>query len=169
MKLQLQIIALNSVQLHLFLIISIFLQILTFMNSEIKKFNVENIKFQLNQDILNLDEDFADTFTQTLWKQIEINNKFAAQIIKVLRNETWYHNKISLVECEKHKNHLYFQERKYMLNLNKLCLHIIQLTHDNVVNDPSEKAKSYELISWVYWWSNIYKEHKLLKPRKRIT
>ena len=66
MKLQLQIIALNSVQLHLFLIISIFLQILTFMNLEIKKFNVENIKFQLNQDILNLDEDFADTFTQTL-------------------------------------------------------------------------------------------------------
>ncbi len=44
-----------------------------------------------------------------------------------------------------------------MLNLNKLCLHIIQLTHDNVVDDYSERAKSYELISWIYWWSNIYK------------
>ena len=44
-----------------------------------------------------------------------------------------------------------------MLNLNKLPLCIIQLTHDNVVNDYSERAKSYKLISWVYWWLNIYK------------
>jgi len=65
-KLQSQIIALDSVQLHLFSIISALLQILAFMNLEIKEFNDENIKFQLNQDILNLDEDFADTLTQTL-------------------------------------------------------------------------------------------------------
>jgi len=66
MKLQLQIITLNSVQLHLFSIISTFLQILIFMNLEIEEFNVENVKFQLNQDTLNLDEDSADTLTQTL-------------------------------------------------------------------------------------------------------
>ncbi len=66
MKLQLQIIALDSVQLHLFSIISTFLQILTFMNLEIKEFDVEDVKSQLNQDTLNLDEDFADILTQTL-------------------------------------------------------------------------------------------------------
>ncbi len=36
------------------------------MNLEIEEFDVENIKSQLNQDILNLDEDSADIFTQTL-------------------------------------------------------------------------------------------------------
>jgi len=66
MKLQSQIIALNSVQLHLFSIISALLQILVFMNLEIKEFDVEDVKSQLNQDILNLDEDSADIFTQTL-------------------------------------------------------------------------------------------------------
>jgi len=66
MKLQSQIIALNSIQLHLFLITSALLQILTFMNLKIEEFNVKNIKSQLDQDTLNLDEDFADTFTQTL-------------------------------------------------------------------------------------------------------
>ncbi len=157
MKLQSQIIALNSVQLHLFSVISAFLQILALMNLEIEEFDVENVKSQLDQDILNLDEDSADTFTQTLWKQVEINDKFAAQIIEVLRNEARHHNKISLIECEEHENHLYFQERKYMLNSDKLRLHIIQLAHDSVVNDHLERAKSYELISWVYWWSNIYK------------
>jgi len=68
----------------------------------------------------------------------------------VLRNEAQHHNKISLVECEEHENHLYFQERKYVLNSDKLHFHIIQLIHDSVINDHSEKAKSYELISQVY-------------------
>ncbi len=44
MKLQSQIIALDSVQLHLFLVISALLQILTFMNLEIKEFNIENVE-----------------------------------------------------------------------------------------------------------------------------
>jgi len=66
MKLQSQIIILDSVQLHLFSIISAFLQILAFMNLEIEEFNVKNIKFQLDQDTLNLDEDSADILTQTL-------------------------------------------------------------------------------------------------------
>ncbi len=62
-KLQSQIITLNSVQLHLFSIISASLQILTFMNLEIKEFNVKDVEFQLDQDTLNLDEDFADILT----------------------------------------------------------------------------------------------------------
>jgi len=66
MKLQSQIINLNLIQLHSFSIISALLQILTFMNLEIEEFNVKNVKFQLNQDILNLDEDFVDILTQTL-------------------------------------------------------------------------------------------------------
>jgi len=66
MKFQSQIIALDSVQLYLFSVISALSQILALMNLEIKKFNVEDVKFQLNQNTLNLDEDFADTFTQTL-------------------------------------------------------------------------------------------------------
>jgi len=68
MKLQSQIIALDAVQLHLFSIISAFLQILAFMNLEIEEFNVENVKSQLDQDALNLDEDFADILIQTLWE-----------------------------------------------------------------------------------------------------
>ncbi len=48
MKFQSQIIALDSVQLYLFLIISAFSQILIFMNLEIEEFDVEDVKSQLN-------------------------------------------------------------------------------------------------------------------------
>ncbi len=172
MKLQSQIIALDSIQLHLSSVISALLQILALMNLEIEEFDVKNIKLQLDQDTLNLDEDSANILTQTLWKQIEINDKFAVQIIEALHNEALHnealhnealhneaqhHNKISLVKCEEHENHLYFWERKYMLNSDKLRLRIIQLAHDSVIDDHSERAKSYELINQVYWWSNIYK------------
>jgi hypothetical protein len=66
MKLQSQIIALDSVQLHLFSVISALLQILALMNLEIEEFDVEDVKSQLDQDTLNLDEDSADIFIQTL-------------------------------------------------------------------------------------------------------
>jgi len=66
MKFQSQIIVLDSVQLHLFSVISALLQILVFMNLEIKEFDVKDIKSQLDQDTLNLDEDSADILTQTL-------------------------------------------------------------------------------------------------------
>ena len=72
---------------------------------------------------------------------------FTAQIIEALRSEIHHHNKIFLVECKEHENHLYFQERRYILNFNKLRLCIIQLAYDNVVDDHSERVKSYELIS----------------------
>jgi hypothetical protein len=66
MKLQSQIIALDSVQLHLFSVTSASSQILAFINLEIEEFNVEDVKFQLDQDTLNLDKDSADIRTQTL-------------------------------------------------------------------------------------------------------
>jgi len=42
MKFQSQIIALDSIQLHLFSVISAFLQILVLMNLKIEEFNVED-------------------------------------------------------------------------------------------------------------------------------
>jgi len=66
MNLQLQIIILDSIQLHLFSVSLTLLHILTFMNLEIEEFDVEDVKSQLNQNILNLDKDSANTLTQTL-------------------------------------------------------------------------------------------------------
>jgi len=157
MMLQSQIIVLDSVQLHLFSVFSVFSLTLAFMNLEVKEFNVEDVESQLDQDISNLNENSADTFIQTLWKQVEVNDTFAAQIIEALCSEAHHHNKIFLVECEEHENHLYFQKRRYVLNFDKLRLHIIQLAHDSVVDDYSERIKNYKLISQVYWWFNIYK------------
>ena len=68
MSIQFQVIALNSVQLHfLFISCAFFIShILIFMNLEIKESDVEDVEFQLDQDVSNFDENSANTSTQTL-------------------------------------------------------------------------------------------------------
>ena len=157
MMLQSQIIALDPIQLHLSPVSPAPPLILAPMNLETEESDVEDAEPQLDQDIPDLDEDPADTPTQTLWEQAEANDTFAAQIIEALRNGARHHNKIPLAECEEHENHLYFRERRYVPNSDKLRLRIIQLAHDSVAGGHPGRAKSYELVSRAYWWPNIYK------------
>ena len=157
--LQCRIIALNSIQLHLVLLQSLSFIALVSMNLKFKelKLEVEDSESQLNQETLDSEEDSVDVLTQTLWNQVEDNDKFAFQILEALCKKVQYHSKILLAECENLDNFLYFRDRKYISNFNHLHLRIIQLAHDNVADEHSERAKCYDLVSRVYWWLNIYK------------
>ena len=156
---QCRIIALNLIQLHLSLV-----QLLSLINLASMKLNTENpepetndSEPQLDQEILNSNKDSADISTQTLWDQATSRDEFASQVLKALHNEVQYNSRISLTECENWANSLYFHERKYVSNSNCLCLQIIQLAHDSVADEHSERAKCYNLVSHAYWWLNIYK------------
>ena len=129
------------------------------MNLNIEESNVEidDLKSQLNLNIFAFDNDFVDVFIQTLWNQVEARNIFEFRILKALRNDDRYHNKISFVECEKRNNILYFRDKKYVLNSKSFRFRIIQLVHDNVTNEHSKRVKIYKFVNWVYWWFNFYK------------
>ena len=127
------------------------------MNFDSKELNFDDAEFQLDQETSDSHEDSADILTQTLWDQVESNDKFALQILKTFCSRAHHYNRIPLAECEKHQNSLYFHERKYILNSNYLHLQIIQLAHDSTADDHSERVKCYKLVSQTYWWLNIYK------------
>ena len=118
---------------------------------------VDNIKPQLDQGEPDLKDDSADVLTQTLWEQAETQDQFVPQVLKALRSEAWHHSQIPLTECKERNNSLYFQDRKYILNSDCLCLQIIQLTHNSIARGHSDRLKTYELISHAYWWLNVYK------------
>ena len=105
---------------------------------------------QLNQEILNSNEDSADVPTQTLWDQVTSCNEFTPQVLEALHNEVWYNSRISLTEYKNQANLLYFRRRKYVSNSNCLCLQIIQLAHDSIADEHSERAKCYDLVSHAY-------------------
>ena len=152
-----RIIIFDLIQLHFCFISFIFFVTLILMNMRIIKLNVDDVKSQLNQREIDFEKDLIDIFTQTLWEQVETNNKFAFQILETFRNETRHHSKISFVECEKRNHSLYFRDKKYVFNFDRFRLRIIQCAHDNIIEKYSKKVKCYELVNRVYWWFNIYK------------
>ena len=127
------------------------------MNFDSEKSNPDNAESQLDQETSDSHKNPADIPIQTLWDQAESNDKFALQILKTFCSEACYYNRIPLTECEECQNFLYFYKKKYVLNSNCLCLQIIQLAHDSTADDHLRRVKCYELISWAYWWLNIYK------------
>ena len=127
------------------------------LNTEDSEPETNDSEPQLDQEILNSNEDSADISTQMLWDQVTSCDEFTSQVLKALHNEVQYNSRISLTECENWANSLYFHERKYVSNSNCLCLQIIQLAHDSVADEHSERAKCYDLVSHTYWWLNIYK------------
>ena len=156
-KLQCKIVTLNFIQLHSNSTQSKLSIILTLMNMNFEKLEFDDSKSQLNQEIFNSNENSIDVSTQTLWKQVEINDKFASQVLKTFRNETRHHSKISFAKCENRDNSLYFRDKKYVFNSNRFRLRVIQFAHDSIVDEHFEKVKCYDLINRVYWWFNFYK------------
>ena len=155
--LQCQTIALDSIQLHLCSVSPLSPIILAPMNMETEEPEVNDIEPQLDQGEPDLKDDSADVPMQTLWKQAETQDQFAPQVLKALCSEARHHSQIPLTECEEWNNSLYFWDRKYVLNSDCLHLQIIQLTHDSIAREHSDRSKTYELISGAYWWLNIYK------------
>ena len=155
--LQCRTIALDPIQLHLCPASPTPSITLAPMDTESEEPDVDDVEPQLNQKEFDPDEDPADISTQTLWEQAENQNEFAPQVLEALRSGTRHHSKIPLAECEERNKSLYFRDRKYVPNSNRLRLRIIQLAHDSVAGGHPGRAKCYKLISHAYWWPNIYK------------
>ena len=117
------------------------------MNMKTEESEVNNVKPQLDQEEPDSEDDSADVLMQTLWEQAETQDQFAPQVLKALCSEARHHSQISLAECKEQNNSLYFQDRKYILNSDCLCLQIIQLAHDSIVREHLGRLKTYELIS----------------------
>ena len=117
----------------------------------------DNLEPQLDQEGPDPDDDPTDVPTQTLWEQAESNDQFAPQVLEALRSGARHHNRIPLAECEERNNSLYFRDRKYVPNSDRLRLRIIQLAHDSIAGGHPGRSKCYELVSRAYWWPNVYK------------
>ena len=148
--LQCQIIVLDLIQLHLCSALPSFPIILASMNMETEEPEVNDVEPQLDQGEPDSEDDSADVLMQTLWEQAETQDQFAPQVLEALCSEVQHHSQISLTECEEWNNSLYFQDRKYVLNSDCLCLQIIQLANDSIAEGHLDRLKTYELISHVY-------------------
>ena len=92
------------------------------MNMETEEPEVNDVKPQLDQGEPDPKDDPADVPTQTLWEQAETQDQFAPQVLKALRSGARHYSQIPLTECEEQNNSLYFRDRKYVPNSDRLRL-----------------------------------------------
>ena len=157
LALQNRIATLDPIQLHLSPMPPLLPTTLAPMDLDRAETEPDDLEPQLDLGEPDPDNDPADVPTQTLWEQAESNDQFAPQVLEALRSGARHHSKIPLAECEERDNSLYFRERKYVPNSDRLRLRIIQLAHDSTAGGHLGRSKYYELVSQAYWWPNIYK------------
>lgn len=68
----------------------------------------------------------------------------------MLHDGTKYHNDIQLAECENRDGILYFRNKRYVPQFDKLRLRLIQLAHDSIAKGHPGLAKCHELVSRNY-------------------
>lgn len=157
LDLQCRTVTLDPIQLHLSPMPPLTPITLAPMDLDQEEIEINEPEPQLDQGDLDPDDEPADVPTQTLWEQAESNDQFAPQVLEALRSGARHHSKIPLAECEERNNSLYFRDRKYVPNSDRLRLRIIQLAHDSVAGGHPGRSKCYELVSRAYWWPTMYK------------
>ena len=117
---------------------------------------------QLDQpaDQTNPGQDPTDVPTQLLWEQALEQDQFSLKVLDMLRNNVRYHNGIQLAECEDKEGILYFRNRRYVPNSDRLRLRLIQQAHDSVAGGHPGRSKCYELMNRSYWWPSMHQTVK---------
>lgn len=79
-------------------------------------------------------------------------NSFLAEVLQVLKEETFQHKSIMLVNCTQRDDRLYYCNQLYVSDFNSLKLQLLQFCHDSLLMRHSEKVKIYEILIWHYYW-----------------
>ena len=111
--------------------------------------NLATDQAQPNDDPLNVP-------TETLWDLARERDRFAPLILILLKEGARYHKGILLAECEDRNGYLYFRDRCYVPRSNRLRLRIIQQAYNSVPGGHAGQTKTYDLVTRVYWWSDMY-------------
>ena len=72
-------------------------------------------------------------------------------VLDALRNGELHHLKLTLAECLEIRSCLYYRERLYVPNYDKLRLKLLRLSHNSVIARHPRRAKTYELLSYHYY------------------
>ena len=84
------------------------------------------------------------------------NNIFANEIIATLHTKITYSKKITLSLYNIRDNKLYYQDRLYMPNNNRLRTHICEAHHTTPATGHGSRARTLNLIQRSYFWPKIH-------------
>jgi hypothetical protein len=79
------------------------------------------------------------------------------EILKALEDGDARHAQITLANCEKKGDRLYYLERLYVPDYDNLKAELLRSCHDSPVTGHPGRSKTYDLLSRDYYWPGMYK------------
>ncbi|KAG0154825.1 hypothetical protein PDIDSM_395 [Penicillium digitatum] len=82
-------------------------------------------------------------------------DKVVQSILEADKNAS-RHPEITLADCERRGNYLYYRNRLYVPDNDELKAEILRLCHDKPTVGHPGRSKTYELLSREYYWPRVY-------------
>ena len=95
-----------------------------------------------------------------LWEAGLAVDTFETEILTLLRRGVRHSRKIPLAECSERNEHLYFRDRRYVPDSDALKARLIRECHDTPAAGHPGRGKTYQLVSRVFWWPNMFRTVK---------
>ncbi|KAG0152781.1 hypothetical protein PDIDSM_2586 [Penicillium digitatum] len=83
-------------------------------------------------------------------------DKVVQSILEALDKNASRHPEITLADCERRGNYLYYRNRLYVPDNDELKAEILRLCHDKPTVGHPGRSKTYELLSREYYWPRVY-------------
>jgi hypothetical protein len=97
-----------------------------------------------------------DWLRESLKKAYE-TDLLPTEVLEALDNNLSKHPQISLAECSQDLGLLFYRNRLFIPDSDELKATLLQETHDNLSARHPSRSKTYELLSWNFYWPNITK------------
>ena len=115
-------------------------------------FNENNIEFEIK---FNEEKNINIMFIEKIFNKDYDKNFILKRILIFVRKEINHFKNLTLIDCKKIKNKLYYRNRKYVSIYHAFKLRLLKLHHDNFVENHQNWINIYELLFRNYYWLNI--------------
>ncbi|KAG0153766.1 hypothetical protein PDIDSM_2421 [Penicillium digitatum] len=95
-------------------------------------------------------------YDQGLLLEAYNQDKVVQSILEALDKNASRHPEITLADCERRGNYLYYRNRLYVPDNDELKAEILRLCHDKPTVGHPGRSKTYELLSREYYWPRVY-------------
>ena len=111
-------------------------------------FSEDNIEFEIefneekNIDIMSIEKMFNKNYDKDF---------ISKRILTFVREKINHFKNLTLIDCKKIENRLYYRNRKYVSIYHAFKLRLLKLHHDNFVEEHQDRINIYELLSRNYY------------------
>ena len=114
-----------------------------------------NLELLVNT-MISKEESDEEKFIDDLMNKDYDHDFFLNRILELLRKEVRHSKEISLVDCEKINDRLYYRQKMYVSDYHVLKMRLCKKVHDSSSTEHSKRTKTFDILQRNYYWSKYH-------------